>query len=76
MLDFNSWLKENGMRTSLGPYPPAYGADNYPPEYFAPIAADWKRKLDTFHDGGVDTDAPKPKKKKAKDTAKKGKKKK
>lgn len=42
--DFLSWLKEQGMdeeglRTALGIYPPAYGSGQYPPLYFAPILA-------------------------------------
>lgn len=66
MLDFRGWLRENGMRTSLGPYPDAAGAKNYPPAYFASIAADWQRKLNTYHDGGAKTDADKPRKGKKK----------
>lgn len=63
------------MRTSLGPYPPAYGAGQYPPSYFAPIAADFAIKLATFHQGGEKTHAEKPKKKSGKKKKKSTKKK-
>lgn len=37
---------ENGLRTSLGIYPPQYGVGQYPPLYFASIAADHAGKLE------------------------------
>jgi hypothetical protein len=71
MKDFIQWLKEDGLRTSLGAYPPAYGVGQYPPAYFAPMSATAFLSLSKFH-GDKDT---KPKKK-TKGKKKKGDKKK
>lgn len=47
--DFETWINEDGLRTSLGPYPPAYGAAQYPPQYFMPMAAGALGKMITWH---------------------------
>jgi hypothetical protein len=49
MLTFEQWIKENGMRTSLGIYPPGYGSALYPPLYFTPISATAPLMLTTVH---------------------------
>ncbi len=47
--DFKQWLSERGIRTAQGPYPPAYGAGNYPPEYHMPISATAALSLQNWH---------------------------
>ena len=64
MQTFNQWLKENGQRTSLGPYPDLYGAGQYPPAYFAPISATAFLSLAKFHPDTVKNTNPKKKSKK------------
>jgi hypothetical protein len=49
MNTFLQWIKENGLRTSLGIYPPNYGSGQYPPLYFTPISATAAEKLTTIH---------------------------
>jgi hypothetical protein len=49
MQSFRHWLKENGLRTSLGIYPPAYGVGQYPPLYFTPISAGAANALTNIH---------------------------
>jgi hypothetical protein len=51
MIIFTEFLAamENGRRTSLGIYPPQYGAGQYPPAYFAPIKAGAANNLKNIH---------------------------
>lgn len=57
--DFLTWLKEDGMRTALGPYPPAYGAGLYPAAYFTPSAADAVVRITTWHPEMLNKPEPK-----------------
>jgi hypothetical protein len=49
MKTFIQWLSERGIRTALGPYPPAYGVGQYPPLYFAPISAAHLSQFANYH---------------------------
>lgn len=49
LMSFKQWLSEDGKRTSLGIYPPAYGTSSYPPLYFAPISATHANAFATTH---------------------------
>ena len=71
MKEFTQWLAEkqmgeNGLRTSLGIYPPQYGTGQYPPLYFTPISAVAPlllKKLHGHEHPELLTDDKKPKKK-------------
>lgn len=60
-------IKEDGLRTALGIYPPAYGVGQYPPLFFTPMSGSAAFSLIKIHHAKDDS------KKKSK---KKGKKKK
>ena len=62
MRTFEQFLKERGIRTALGIYPPAYGVANYPDAYFMPISASAGYSLAVIHKRGK-----KKKKKKSKE---------
>jgi hypothetical protein len=49
MKTFQQWLMERGVRTSLGIYPPLYGAGQNPPLYYAPIAGGASLAMSTRH---------------------------
>lgn len=70
MKTFTQWLNEadpnleNSLRTSLGIYPPSYGAGQYPPSYFMPISATAANSLKRNHPETLKNTNPKPKKNK------------
>jgi hypothetical protein len=55
MKSFLKWMEElhgldeKGLRTALGIYPPAYGAAQYPPLFFAPISPTAVLSFQTIH---------------------------